>query len=57
MAYYNYFFDDIADMKGNHPGSNGVSTFILPAGWYFAVRQTAGSGLTIVSAFDQTLGI
>ncbi len=28
-------------------------TFLLPAGWYFAVRQTTGSGLTVVSAFDQ----
>lgn len=29
---------------------------MLPAGWYFAVRQTAGTGLSIVSAFDQALG-
>ncbi|HBP5444009.1 TPA: hypothetical protein L6B67_02590 [Pseudomonas aeruginosa] len=28
---------------------------LLPAGWYFAVRQTAGSGLEVVSAFDQAL--
>lgn len=28
---------------------------LLPAGWYFAVRQTAGSGLQVVSAFDQAL--
>lgn len=30
--------------------------FGLPIGWYFAVRQTSGSGLSIVSAFDQSLG-
>lgn len=30
-------------------------TFTLPAGWYFAVRQTAGS-ITITSAFDQSAG-
>lgn len=28
----------------------------LPIGGYFALRQTAGSGLTIVSAFDQVIG-
>lgn len=33
-----------------------TTTFALPAGWYFAVRQTSGSGLTIVSAFDQQSG-
>ena len=31
-------------------------TFALPAGWYFSIRQTAGTGLSIVSAFDQTVG-
>lgn len=30
-------------------------TFALPAGWFFAVRQTAGT-VTVVSAFDQTVG-
>lgn len=30
-------------------------SFALPAGWYFAIRQTVGSGLTIISAFDQKL--
>lgn len=29
-------------------------TFVLPAGWYFAVRQTAGT-ISITSAFDQAL--
>lgn len=29
-------------------------TIALPAGWYFSVLQTAGSGLSVVSAFDQT---
>lgn len=28
----------------------------LPAGWYFAVRQTNGTGITVVSAYDQTAG-
>lgn len=28
----------------------------LPVGYYFAVRRTAGTGMTIVSAFDQALG-
>lgn len=28
----------------------------LPAGWYFAVRRTVGTGASIVSAFDQTVG-
>lgn len=28
-------------------------SFVLPAGWYFAVRQTVGTGLTVTSAFDQ----
>ncbi len=31
-------------------------TVMVPAGWYFAVRQTAGTGLQIVSAFDQAVG-
>lgn len=30
-------------------------SFILPAGWYFAVRQTAGT-VAITSAFDQAVG-
>lgn len=30
-------------------------TFALPTGWYFAVRQTAGT-VTITSAFDQSVG-
>lgn len=31
-------------------------TVHIPAGWYFAIRQTTGSGLQIVSAYDQTGG-
>jgi hypothetical protein len=31
------------------------TTFVLPAGWYFAVRQTAGT-VSITSAFDQAVG-
>lgn len=30
-------------------------TFTLPTGWFFAVRQTAGT-VTITSAFDQSVG-
>lgn len=26
---------------------------MLPAGWYFAVRQTTGSGMTVSTAFEQ----
>lgn len=29
---------------------------MLPAGYYFAVRRTVGTGMTIVSAFEQALG-
>lgn len=28
----------------------------LPIGWYFGVRQTVGSNLSVTSAFDQTVG-
>lgn len=28
----------------------------LPAGWYVAVRQITGTGISVVSAFDQTVG-
>lgn len=28
----------------------------LPAGWYFAVRQITGAGISVVSAFDQLIG-
>lgn len=31
------------------------TTFGLPAGWFFAVRQTSGT-VTVTSAFDQTVG-
>lgn len=37
--------------------SNSVLSFMLPAGQYFAIRQTAGSGLSIVSAYDQAVSI
>jgi len=30
--------------------------FSLPIGWYFAVRQITGTGVSVVSAFDQVLG-
>lgn len=31
-------------------------SFSLPAGGFFAIRQTSGTGLTITSAFDQAVG-
>ena len=31
-------------------------TVMVPTGGYFAIRQTSGSGLTVVSAFDQVVG-
>lgn len=31
-------------------------TVAVPAGYFFAVRQTAGTGLQIVSAFEQAVG-
>lgn len=36
--------------------SYGTITVAVPAGWFFAVRQTSGSGLTIVSTFEQSVG-
>lgn len=35
--------------------AGSTCSFSLPAGWYFAVRQTAGT-VTVTSAFDSTLG-
>lgn len=35
--------------------STSQCTFVLPAGWFFAVRQTAGT-VSISSAFDQSMG-
>lgn len=35
--------------------SGAPITFALPAGWFFAVRQTAGT-VTITSGFDQAIG-
>jgi len=34
--------------------ANTYSVF-LPPNWYLAIRQTAGTGLQVVSAFDQTI--
>lgn len=31
------------------------TTFVLPAGWFFAIRQTAGT-VAITSAYDQAIG-
>lgn len=37
--------------------SQQANTYVipLPAGWFFAIRQTAGTGMQIVSAFDQKI--
>lgn len=42
---------------GLNLNSQQANTYVipLPAGWYFAVIQTAGSGLQIVGAFDQKI--
>lgn len=34
--------------------ANSTVTFVLPAGWFFAIRQTAGT-VSITSAFDQSI--
>lgn len=36
--------------------ASNTYTIALPAGWYFAIRQTSGTGLSVVSAFDQSVG-
>lgn len=35
--------------------STSTCTVAIPAGWYYAVRQTSGT-VSIVSAYDQTAG-
>ena len=37
-------------------GQTTTYTLPLPAGWYFAVRQTSGS-VSVVNAFDQSIGL
>lgn len=43
---------------GVNLSSNQANTYTvaLPAGYYFAVRQTSGTGLVVTSAFEQVLG-
>lgn len=36
--------------------SYNTITVFVPIGWYFSPRQTSGSGLVVVSAFDQVAG-
>lgn len=36
-------------------GDTRQYTILLPAGWFFAIRQTAGT-VSITSAFDQSMG-
>lgn len=39
----------------NNLGQDMTITVLLPIGGYFAVRQTAGSGLSTANAFDQSI--
>lgn len=34
-----------------------TKTFFLPAGHYFAVRQTGGTGMAVVTATEQPMGV
>lgn len=56
-AYINSITGTLVIGANISTASNQTITFALPAGHYFAVRQTSGSGLSIVSAFDQALSI
>lgn len=51
---------NIAPIQRNASGILGLSTndyetktIRIPIGWYFAIRQTAGAGMTVISVFDQ----
>lgn len=51
---------NIAPIQRNASGILGLSTndyetktVKVPVGWYFAIRQTTGSGMNIISVFDQ----
>lgn len=39
----------------NFTGRQALQT-LIPAGWYFAVRRTVGTGMSVISAFDQAVG-
>jgi hypothetical protein len=54
---------NIAPINRNASGIIGLSTndnetktITVPAGWFFAIRQTTGTGMTIVAVFDQSAG-
>lgn len=34
-----------------------TTTIPLPIGWYFAIRQTVGTGITVLAAYDQQMGV
>lgn len=53
--YSNSVTGTIAIGLNMNSAASNAYTFLLPIGWYFAVRQTAGS-VTITSTFDQPLG-
>lgn len=54
---------NVAPIQRNASGIVGLSTndyetktIIVPAGWYFAVRQITGTGMAIIAAYDQVQG-
>lgn len=53
--YTNSNTGTIAVGLNQNTSAANATTFLLPPGWYFAVRQTSGT-VSIVSACDQVLG-
>lgn len=54
---------NVAPIQRNASGILGLSTndyetktISVPTGWFFALSQTTGSGMTVISAFDQSMG-
>lgn len=54
-AYKNSLTGTLAIGLNIQTDSYNSLSFALPTGWYFAIRQTSGSGLVVVSAFDQSI--
>lgn len=54
-TYSNAFTGTVVIGVALSNASTQTVTFALPAGWYFAVLQSAGS-VTVSSAFDQSVG-
>lgn len=44
---------------GLNMSSQQANTYaaVIPIGWWFAVRQTSGVGISVLSAFDQSLSM